>query len=114
MGRRSRSARMSRPKPTVVADFETAQEEPLDGGLPDRTWVWLWAAAGVFDSELNLVGNSIDSFMEYALESAKLIFFHNLRFDGNFIIYWLLTHGYRHYEGDNHSPDRGLFSTVIS
>jgi len=68
----------------------------------------------VFDSELDLVGNSIDSFMEYALESAKLIYFHNLRFDGNFIIYWLLTHGFRHYEGEKHSPDRGSFSTVIS
>ena len=91
MGRKSRSAQRNRPKPVAVADFETAQEEPSDGGLPDRTWVWLRAIAGVFDSELDLVGNSIDSFMEYALESAKLIYFHNLRFDGNFIIYWLLT-----------------------
>ncbi|WP_218937957.1 hypothetical protein, partial [Bacillus cereus] len=89
--RRSRSTRTNRPRPTVVADFETAQEEPEDGSPPDKTWVWLWATAGVFDSDLDLVGSSIDSFMEYALESAKLIFFHNLRFDGNFIIYWLLT-----------------------
>ena len=80
-----------------VADFLDRKKSLQTEVSPDRTWVSLWAIGGCFDSELDLVGNSIDSFMEYALESAKPIYFHNLRFDGNFIIYWL-HHGYQHYE----------------
>ena len=75
MGRKSRSAqRKPSEVPVAVADFETAQEEPSDGGLPDRTWVWLWAIAGVFDSELDLwVIRLIRSWVRVGVGEAHLL-----------------------------------------
>ena len=41
-------------------------------------------------------GTSIDSFMGYVKTLHKpVLFFHNLKFDGSFIVWWLLKNGYK-------------------
>lgn len=84
------------------ADFETntTPETILDNP------VWLWALAPIGASKENQVktGNSIESFLRYVFPlSAQdtttedyTVFFHNLKFDGNFIIPQLLLEGYEY------------------
>lgn len=53
--------------------------------------------------------------MARVLDSGLTVYFHNLRFDGNFIIYWAFAHGYQHVELDSSRdslPD-GHFSCMI-
>lgn len=73
-----------------TADFETTSQENLirDG----RVRVWLWSFVRISDG-LALWGKTLDDFMEY-ISSADKIYFHNLKFDGKFIVYWLSEHGY--------------------
>ncbi len=59
-------------------------------------------------------GNDIESFIEYCkeLENAEL-YFHNLKFDGSFILYYLLTHDFE-YVKDRKEVKDNTFTTVIS
>lgn len=41
------------------------------------------------------------------------IYFHNLKFDGEFIIYWLLIHGFKHVEKLEDTESK-TFTTLIS
>lgn len=76
-----------------VADFETTSYETyLQTG---RTWVWLWA---ICDSDGNMRGHgdSIENFMGFLKDyHGSIVYFHNLKFDGSFILSWLLSNGYR-------------------
>ena len=82
--------------------------------MPDSTWVWLWSARGVEDSSIDELGYSIGSFMEYALHSPAVIYFHNLKFDGQFIIHFLLSNGWEHSFSDVYELSPGQFTTIIS
>ena len=104
---------MRRHRPNVVADFETSANWGADGELPDETWVWLWSVRGVEDRSIDVIGYDMDSFMDYLFHHRMVFYFHNLKFDGSFIIYWLLAHGWRHTELSE-DISRGFFSTVIS
>lgn len=98
MGRKKRS--------TWVADFETTTD-------PDDCRVWGWGlcqedAETLDDVEIGL---DIDAFIERISKAAMVVYFHNLAFDGVFIIDRLFRLGYRHV-GEN--PRRGEFSSLIS
>lgn len=75
-----------------TADFETSTEA---WGV-DSAVVWLW---DICDCNLShRSGNSLDSFMEYVLTTKPmntLYCFHNLAYDGVYIISWLLNNGYK-------------------
>lgn len=92
-----------------VADFETTSYNYyLQNGY---TKVWLWAMC---DSDANMVeiGDDIESFFSLLRKMyGKTIYFHNLKFDGEFIIYYLLTHGFQHYE--DLSKQKKGFTTLI-
>lgn len=79
-------------KPWYVADFETTGINYYkEHGY---TKVWLYAIA---DSQGKIAnwGSSIDEFFKWCREHGNsVIYFHNLRFDGSFILNWLLSHGY--------------------
>ena len=65
----------------------------------NETWVWAWASCEIGNEENLQIGNNIDSFIEYCKKEKNSIFyFHNLKFDGEFIIYWCLTYGFKHVE----------------
>jgi len=90
-----------------TADFETATWEK------DETWVWAWALCDIEEPSHVEVGNSIESFFERIKKEANpYIYFHNLKFDGEFILYYLMKNGYEHVEA--REKRNNTFSTLIS
>lgn len=90
-----------------TADFETAT------WIPDETWVWAWALCDIEEPYHVEVGNSIESFFERIKKEANpYIYFHNLKFDGEFILYYLMKNGFEHVE--SREKRTGTFSTLIS
>lgn len=68
-----------------------------------------------FGNEKNLkIGNNIDTFFEFCIaEKNPEIYFHNLKFDGEFIISYLLNHGFEHIK-DRKEKKNNSFTTLIS
>ena len=90
-----------------TADFETAT------WVPDETWVWAWALCDIEEPTHVEVGNSIESFFERIKKEANpYIYFHNLKFDGEFILYYLMKNGFEHVESKE--KRNNTFSTLIS
>lgn len=86
-----------------VADFETLQQIP--------TRVWAWAVADIRTEEIEY-GNSIESFINRLakLKTCKM-FFHNLKFDGRFILDFLMKNGWTE-ETDGVAPKGNKKFTV--
>lgn len=81
-------------KPRIfMADFETTVYE-------GQTFTEVWASAIVeLFTEDVCVFNSINIFFDYIinLRNDLIIYFHNLKFDGEFILYYLMNnHAYQH------------------
>ena len=90
-----------------TADFETAT------WLKDESFVWAWALCEIGNVEKIEIGNSIDGFFErIKKEKNPYVYFHNLKFDGEFILYYLMTHGYEYVEQQEKRTN--TFSTLIS
>lgn len=91
-----------------TADFETCT------WLEDETYVWAWATCEIGNEENLTIDNNIDSFIEYCKKQKNATFyFHNLKFDGEFIIYWALTHGFTH-AVNKEEIKSNTFTTLIS
>ena len=93
--------------PVYVADFETTTD-------PNDCRVWGWGMCEVsLDAEAEdvEVGGNIDSFFARIESSNSVVWFHNLRFDGRFILDRILREGYEHV-GDYARV--GEFQTLIS
>lgn len=92
-----------------VCDFETEVNI-------ERTYVWAYAFVGLWgDQDHVIMGTSIDSFIEEIFKPVYnngIFFFHNLKFDGEFILYWLLKHGFAH--TTEKRLNNGEFSTLIT
>ena len=97
----------------VVADFETSTESWL---LKDNNTarVWLWGIYNIFEDNFEY-GIDIDSFMEKVLVRRQdynpIIYFHNLKFDGSYILNWLFKNGYKF---DEKLSSEKTFDTSIS
>lgn len=90
-----------------TADFETAT------WVDDETWVWAWALCEIEEPSHVEVGNSIDDFFNRIKKEANpYIYFHNLKFDGEFILYYLMKNGFEHVESKE--KRNNTFSTLIS
>lgn len=74
--------------------------------------VWAWGIAEICENpeDTFLHGASIDEFMAWVFNHPGRYWFHNLKFDGSFIVSWLLAHEYEHTEG---KPKAGQFSALI-
>ncbi len=97
-----------------AADFETTTKK-------EDCRVWAWGYTALEKPEDVILGTDLDSYMAVLSELPGTYYFHNLRFDGNFILYWLFKNGYRWVEpiknpsGFGFLPlEPGEFSTVIS
>lgn len=88
-----------------MADFETTT-------LIDDCRVWSWFHKSVDDLEEPVSwGLDIKSFFEFIYTDNSVVYFHNLKFDGMFMLDWMLRDGYKHVEG---YPTRmGEYSTMI-
>lgn len=90
-----------------TADFETSTWEE------NETWVWAWSLCDIEKPDHVDIGNSIESFFERVKkENNPYIYFHNLKFDGEFILYYLITNGYEWVESKE--KRNNTFSTLIS
>ena len=90
-----------------TADFETATWNR------EKTWVWAWSLCDIENPENVDVGNDIETFFERIKKEANpYIYFHNLKFDGEFILYYLMTHDFEYVESNE--KRNNTFSTLIS
>lgn len=89
-----------------VADFETSKEN-------NSTWVWAWGFCEIGNIDNFQYGSTLDSFMEWCKKGKinKTVYFHNLRFDGEFIFHWLLENGFTYDPGKKREK---TFSCLIS
>ena len=91
-----------------TADFETAT------WLEDETYVWAWATCEIGNPDNIIIGNDIESFMEWCIKNDNTtLYFHNLKFDGEFIICYLLNNGYEYIVDKKEKKDK-TFTTLIS
>lgn len=90
------------------ADFETTSVKNFE--IEKRVRVWGVNVREITTNKSVLTSNNIDDFFSFFEKQSAEVFFHNLKFDGHFIIYWLLTHGYSYTE----EPKEKCFSTLIT
>ena len=91
-----------------TADFETAT------WIADETYVWAYAICEIENPNNIIIGNNIDDFFEWCINAKNpILYFHNLKFDGEFIIYYLLKNGYSHIK-DKKEKQNKTFTTLIS
>lgn len=92
----------------LVADFETTTD-------PDdcRVWCYGWVDIETPEPEHVTTGLDIDEFVHDIQQQESICYFHNLKFDGTFILYWLLTNGYTH-TTERFKIAREQFTTIIS
>lgn len=93
---------------SFVADFETTTD-------PENCYVWAYAITEVDNQDNTIVGTSIDDFMDWCSNSKEnnKVYFHNLKFDGQFIMQWLFHNGFKH-TTDNRDKASKTFNTLIS
>lgn len=81
-------------KAEFTADFETTSEANLE--VDGYVHVWLWSLYDI-NNDTYEYGTSIVSFIHTVKRlKCRKIFFHNLRFDGSFIVDYLLTQGWEY------------------
>ena len=87
-------------------DFETTTD-------PNDCRVWGYGIHAVGKDDF-ICGNSLDNFMAWCrLHPKATLYFHNLKFDGEFIIHWLLSHKFQHVK-DKRDNRPNTFNTLIS
>lgn len=91
-----------------MADFESTTD-PTDC----RVWAWGLLAIDKPEYENVEIGIDIDSFIERLSQHNSTVYFHNLKFDGVFVLDWLLKHGYTHTTAQNLRVNK-TFKTLIS
>lgn len=91
----------------LTADFETTTNE-------EDCRVWAWAVSEIGNPDYFMHGNNIDSFFAY-MEGSKnsTFYFHNLKFDAEFLMVYLFEHGFKHVI-DRKEEDTKTFTTLIS
>lgn len=97
-------------KKWFVSDFETTSERYYKKYGYTRVWLW-----SICDMEANIVkdGTDIESFFSTIRKMrCATIYFHNLKFDGSFIIDYALKLGFKFYDTLSKDIDKGI-STVI-
>ena len=94
-------------KEKIVADFETTTNE-----LDCRVWVWGWY--NVLKDSFEW-GKDITSFMEKCanIYSNDAVYFHNLKFDGDFILNCLFENGFQ-WVAEEKLLESKTFTTTIS
>lgn len=91
---------------TYAADFETTTDV-------DDCRVWAWAVCEVGNYDNFRYGVTIDELMGMCKKDKNnILYFHNLKFDGEFILYWLFHNGFK--LNNESKLNTNEFSTLIS
>lgn len=91
-----------------AADFETTAIETYK--LLGKTYVWAACLIDIDNNENAYLDTSIDAFFKRLTKESSEVYFHNLKFDGEFIISYLLSSGFIYSD----KPIEKSFSTLIS
>ena len=90
-----------------TADFETTTD-------PTDCRVWAYGICEIGKPDNFIYGNDIKDFIEWAKkEKTATTYFHNLKFDGEFILCWLFENGFKHVL-DRKELEANTFTTLIS
>lgn len=90
-----------------AADFETTTD-------PDDCRVWAYAVCSIDNPDIIEHGTSIDAFMDWCKCAANCqLYFHNLAFDGAFIMDWVERNGWKWIGNDDSASDY-TYKTIIS
>lgn len=90
-----------------TVDFETTTD-------PTDCRVWAYGICEIGNPDNFTYGNDIKGFMQWAIEQGKTtVYFHNLKFDGEFILCWLFENGFKYVE-ERRDLDKNTFTTLIS
>ena len=94
-----------------MADFETLTGKDV----VDETYVWASGICSIDnpydESFLKIWNNDEDLYLFLSQFSYSECYFHNLKFDGHFIIHYLLSHGYVY---DEDLSIEKTFNTLIT
>lgn len=96
------------PTKIYVADFETTTE-------PTDCRVWAWGMVDIEKAKSGWhveIGNDIATFMGRVQKEDSIVYFHNLKFDGAFLMDYLLRKKYTYIEEGR--PRNGEFTAIIS
>ena len=93
---------------SFVADFETTTN------MADCR-VWAYAICEVGNKDNIIVGTTIDDFMKWCEDTKEnnTVYFHNLKFDSQFIMNWLFRNGFEHTTEPEDKKSK-TFNTLIS
>lgn len=86
-------------------DFETTVD-------PKKVRVWCWGLTEVISKKFECGTNLDDFFTFFRKPENNVVYFHNLPFDGSYILYWLFINGYTH--STNRHPKANEFTSMIS
>ena len=91
-----------------AADFETTTQV-------DDCRVWAYSLCEIGRPDNFIYGNNIDDFMKFCMNPKEnyTLYFHNLKFDSEFIFNWLLREGYTCIKDKKDRADK-TFTTLIS
>lgn len=91
-----------------TADFETNVYE-------DDCRVWAYSICLIGEPYDFYYGNNIEDFIKFCSNRKEnfVMYFHNLKFDGEYIFHYLLTHGYEYIKDKKEKRDK-TFTTLIS
>lgn len=87
----------------LVADFETTTD-------PRDVRVWAVGAVDIDTLETVYIGNDLNAFMEWLSERNTVCYWHNAKFDIEFILPWLFKNGFTH----SRTGKEKTFDTLIS
>lgn len=95
-------------KNKYTADFETIVDEK-------STRVWAYSICSIENPNYFLYGNNIDDFIKWCSNPKEnyTLYFHNLKFDGEFIFNYLLTHGFKYIKDKKDRKDN-TFTCLIN
>jgi hypothetical protein len=94
---------VARKRKKFSCDFETTTKED-----DCRVWAYGWMEIG--NKKNYGIGKTIEEFMKWCETCQGDLYFHNLRFDGEFIVNWLLKNGFKW----DKNGQANTFNTTIS
>lgn len=99
----------------MIKDFSNYYTSDLETtNIENDCRVWAWGLCNIESKEF-FNGTNLNEFFEFLLSKKNncICYFHNLKFDMEFILYYLFLNGFIHVE-DQKYLEPNTFTTLIS